>query len=99
MRSFRLPEGPYHSTLTKIGGPPVATRLSRTSGVRPTAWAMDGKAALFSSQRARMTTDSIAKERAMGSGRGWAVSDARGSARPVDGHRWLTHEDASKALR
>src|SRR5437588_13115689 len=57
MRSLRLPLGPYHSTLRYTAGrTPAVTRLSFTSGVRPTAAAIDGKALRYASQRTVMRT-------------------------------------------
>src|SRR5882724_6396309 len=51
MRSLRLPVAPYHSTLTKMAGfTPLVTRLRRTSGVLPTAAAMEGSAAEYRDQ-------------------------------------------------
>src|SRR5437867_13408700 len=52
MRSLRLPDAPYHSSFTKIGDvTPAVTRLSLTSGVRPTASAIDPSALRYVSQR------------------------------------------------
>src|SRR5262249_14545207 len=52
MRSLRLPVAPYHSSLIWIGGVmPAVTRLSVTSGVRPTAWAIDPSALRSASKR------------------------------------------------
>src|SRR5438445_7832083 len=57
MRSLRLPLGPEHATLRFTAGrTPAVTRLSFTSGVRPTAAAIDGKALRYASQRTVMRT-------------------------------------------